>query len=167
MELNQKSKKIYTVSQITHRIYETLDNNFSFVWVTGEISNFKTPSSGHYYFSLKDNKALINAAIFKNQQKNLKFVPENGLEVTGFGRISVYPPRGSYQIIFEYLEPKGLGSLQLLFEQTKEKLRQEGLFEEKYKKNLPFLPSKISLVTSPTGAAVRDMLKVLKKDLIT
>jgi exodeoxyribonuclease VII large subunit len=161
--LDQKSKKIYTVSQITHRIYETLDSNFSFIWVTGEISNFKAPSSGHYYFSLKDNKALINAAIFKNQQRNLKFVPENGLEVTGFGRISVYPPRGSYQIIFEYLEPKGLGSLQLLFEQTKEKLRQEGLFEEKYKKKLPFLPSKISLVTSPTGAAVRDMLKVFKK----
>lgn len=158
---NNVEKKIFNVTELTKKIHETLDTKFSFFWVTGEISNFASPASGHFYFSLKDSKSLINAVIFKNQRKNLKFMPENGLEVIGFGRISVYAPRGSYQVIFEYLEPKGLGSLQLLFEQTKEKLKNLGYFDENHKKELPFLPEKISLITSPTGAALQDMLKII------
>lgn len=163
MENSSAKKKIYSVSQLTHEIHETLDSNFAFVWVTGEISNFAAPSSGHFYFSLKDSKAVISAIIFKNQQKNLKFRPENGLEIIGFGRITVYPPRGTYQFIFEYIEPKGLGSMQLLFEQTKEKLKAKGLFDEKFKQKPPFLPSKISVVTSLSGAALKDILKTFKK----
>jgi len=158
-----QGKKIFTVSEITNQIHLTLESNFSFIWVTGEISNFSKPSSGHIYFSLKDKKALINAVMFKNQLKNLKFEPKNGIEITGFGRISVYPPRGSYQIIFEFLEPKGHGSIKMEFEEIKKKLLNEGLFDEKHKKSLPFLPGKIALITSPTGAALRDMLKVIKK----
>ncbi|MCB9482140.1 MAG: exodeoxyribonuclease VII large subunit [Desulfobacteraceae bacterium] len=163
MDSVAQGKKIYTVSEITGQIHSTLESNFSFIWVTGEISNFSKPSSGHIYFSLKDKKALINAVMFKNQQKNLKFEPKNGTEITGFGRISVYPPRGSYQIIFEFLEPKGIGSIRMDFEEIKKKLLNEGLFDEKHKKRLPFLPAKIALITSPTGAALRDMMKVIKK----
>jgi len=158
-----EKKNIFTVSELTKSINNTLDKYFAFFWITGEISNFASPSSGHLYFSLKDSTALINAVIFKNQKKHLKFKPENGLQVVGFGRISIYPPRGSYQIIFEYIEPKGLGSLQLMFEQTKNRLKKEGLFDEKYKQRLPFLPQKITIVTSPTGAALQDMLKIFRQ----
>jgi exodeoxyribonuclease VII large subunit len=163
LESIAQGKKIYTVSEITGEIHSVLETKFSFIWITGEISNFSSPSSGHIYFSLKDKKALISAVMFKNQQKNLKFAPKNGAEITGFGRISVYPPRGSYQIIFEYLEESGQGSIQMLFEEIKKKLLNEGLFDQKFKKNLPFLPVKIALVTSPTGAALRDMLKTIRK----
>lgn len=163
MESIAKGKKIYTVSEITGEIHSALETKFSFIWIQGEISNFSRPSSGHIYFSLKDKKALINAVMFKNQQKNLKFKPENGSLITGFGRISVYPPRGSYQIIFEYLEESGQGSIQVLFEEIKKRLLNEGLFDQKHKKTLPFFPLKIALVTSLTGAALRDMLKVINK----
>ncbi|MFH1574545.1 MAG: exodeoxyribonuclease VII large subunit, partial [Acidobacteriota bacterium] len=136
---------------------------FGILWIQGEISNFKHHSSGHMYFSLKDERAQIKAAFFRNSNRYVKFRPEDGLEVVVRGRISVYEPRGDYQAIVEYMEPVGLGSLQLAFEQLKKKLSQEGLFDPERKKSLPLLPDKVGIITSPTGAAVRDMLRVLER----
>lgn len=133
------------------------------VWIQGEISNFKRHSSGHMYFSLKDERAQLKAACFRNNNMYLKFRPEDGMEVIVRGRLSVYEPRGDYQVIVEYMEPVGLGSLQLAFEQLKEKLRKEGLFDESHKVSLPLLPGKVGIVTSPTGAAIQDILRILKR----
>jgi exodeoxyribonuclease VII large subunit len=133
------------------------------IWIQGEISNCKLHSSGHLYFSLKDSRAQIKAACFRNNNMYLKFRPEDGMEVVVRGRLSVYEPRGDYQIIAEYMEPVGLGSLQLAFDQLKEKLRKQGLFDEEHKIPLPLLPQKVGIVTSPTGAAIRDMLRILKR----
>ncbi len=155
-------RKIHTVSEITAEIKRSLES-FGIVWVQGELSNFKRHSSGHMYFSLKDERAQLKAAFFRNNNMYLKFRPEDGLEVIVRGRISVYEPRGDYQMIVEYMEPMGLGSLQLAFEQLKEKLRKEGLFAEARKKKLPLLPRKVGIVTSPTGAAIRDMLRILRR----
>ncbi|TYT75386.1 exodeoxyribonuclease VII large subunit [Desulfobotulus mexicanus] len=155
-------RKIHTISELTSDIRSRLESAYPFVWIVGEISNLSRPSSGHLYFSLKDNTSQIAALMFRGQNRQLRFQPENGLKVTGFGRITVYPPRGSYQIILEYLEPAGAGSLQLAFEQLKRRLEVEGLFDPVHKKPLPFLPQRISLVTSPDGAALHDMLKVFK-----
>lgn len=155
-------RKIYTVYEITAEIKQTLDK-IGIVWIQGEISNFKHHSSGHMYFSLKDDRAQIKAACFRTSNYYLKFRPEDGLEVLARGRISVYEPRGDYQLIVEYMEPVGLGSLQLAFEQLKEKLRKGGLFDEAHKVPLPLLPRKIGIVTSATGAAIRDMLRILKR----
>ncbi len=157
-----EGRKIFTVSEITGEVKQALDK-LGVIWLQGEISNFKRHSSGHMYFSLKDERAQIKAACFRNSNIYLKFRPEDGLEVIARGRISVYEPRGDYQIIIEYMEPKGLGSLQLAFEQLKERLRKEGLFDEGHKVSLPLLPRKIGIVTSPTGAAIRDMLRILKR----
>lgn len=128
-----------------------------------EISNFKIPSSGHAYFTLKDAKAQIAAVMFKGQWRNLSFKLENGVSIIAMGRVSVYEPRGTYQIILEYAEPQGFGALQLAFEQLKRKLASEGLFESAAKQPLPFLPGTIGLITSATGAVVRDMLHVMQK----
>ncbi len=157
-----EQRKIYTVYEITSEIKQILDR-LGVLWIQGEISNFKHHSSGHMYFSLKDERAQVKAACFRNSNIYLKFRPADGLEVIVRGRISVYEPRGDYQIIVEYMEPKGLGSLQLAYEQLKEKLRKEGLFDEAHKVTLPLLPHKIGIVTSPTGAAIRDMLRVLMR----
>jgi exodeoxyribonuclease VII large subunit len=155
-------RKIYSVYDITTEIKHSLDR-LGIIWVQGELSNFKRHSSGHLYFSLKDNRAQLKAAFFRNNNMYLKFRPEDGMEVVVRGRLSVYEPRGDYQLIVEYMEPVGLGSLQLAFDQLKEKLRKEGLFEGKNKVALPLLPAKIGIVTSPTGAAIRDMLRILKR----
>jgi len=133
------------------------------LWVRGEISNFKHHSSGHMYFSLKDDRAQLKAACFRNSNYYLKFRPEDGLEVLVRGRLSVYEPRGDYQILVEYMEPVGVGSLQLAFEQLKHKLRSEGLFDEAHKVRLPLLPRKVGVVTSPTGAAIQDILRILNR----
>ena len=162
MNLFDQGKKIYTVFDITAEIKRSLDA-LGVLWVQGEISNFKLHSSGHMYFSLKDARAQIKAACFRNSNMYLKFRPEDGMEVLARGRISVYEPRGDYQFLVEYMEPVGLGSLQKAFEQLREKLRVEGLFDENRKIPLPMLPKKVGIVTSPTGAAVRDMLRVLKR----
>ena len=156
-------RKTYTVSEITSDVKILLEEKFPFIWVSGEISNFSIPYSGHYYFTLKDSKSQINGVIFKGQNRSLEFVPENGMNITGFGRISVYEPRGTYQIIFEYLEPHGTGALQKAFEQLKNRLASEGLFDEKHKAPLPFLPQKIGIVTSPGGAVVHDILKIIDR----
>jgi len=155
--------KIYSITELTVEIKKLLEDNYPFVWVYGEISNLNIPSSGHLYFTLKDNNSRINAIIFKGQLRNFKFMPENGMSVIGFGRLSLYESRGTYQIIFEYLEPKGIGSLQLAFEQLKTKLSNEGLFNEIHKKKLPFLPNNISIITSTTGSVLYDILNVINR----
>ncbi len=157
-----EQRKIYTVYELTSEIKRAVET-FGILWIQGEISNFKHHTSGHMYFSLKDDRAQIRAAFFRNSNCYLKFRPEDGLEVLVRGRLSVYEPRGDYQVIVDYMEPKGLGSLQLAFEQLKEKLRKEELFDEGHKVSLPLLPRKIGIVTSPTGAAIQDMLRVLKR----
>ncbi|MBT8356429.1 MAG: exodeoxyribonuclease VII large subunit, partial [Deltaproteobacteria bacterium] len=156
-------RNIYTVSRLNSEIRFLLEEKFPFVWISGEISNCKKPGSGHLYFTLKDEKSQISCVMFKGQNQKLKFDLEDGLSVTGLGRISLYEPRGTYQLIFEYIEPKGIGALQIAFEQLKNRLASEGLFEEKYKRPLPFFPQKISLITSPTGAVVHDILKIIKR----
>ena len=156
-------RRIYTISELTHSIKSLLETKYPFVWVVGEISNFHTPVSGHFYFSLKDPGARISAVMFRGQNRNLKFRPEDGLSVIAMGRVNVYEPKGIYQIIIEYLEPEGIGVLQLAFEQLKAKLAAEGLFDEKHKRPLPFLPRRIAVVTSPTGAVIRDMLNVIDR----
>jgi exodeoxyribonuclease VII large subunit len=158
----ENQRKVYTVFDITAEIKRSLDN-LGILWVQGEVSNFKLHSSGHMYFSLKDARAQIKAACFRNSNMYLKFRPEDGMEVLARGRVSVYEPRGDYQILVEYMEPVGLGSLQKAFEQLREKLRGEGLFDESRKVPLPLLPKKVGIVTSPTGAAVRDMLRILRR----
>ncbi|WP_022668572.1 exodeoxyribonuclease VII large subunit [Desulfospira joergensenii] len=165
MAAEKNNGNIYTVSNLTREIKSLLENKFPFVWIIGEISNYAVPVSGHSYFSLKDAKAVVNCVMFKNQKTSLKFNPENGLKVIGLARLSLYEPRGAYQLIFEHMEPEGAGSLQLAFEQLKKKLFQEGLFDAAHKKEIPFLPLKINLITSGTGAAVRDIIKVANRRL--
>lgn len=157
------SRSILTVSQLTAEIKTLLERNFDPVWVEGEISNLRLPGSGHLYFTLKDEKAQIRGVMFRLQNRLLKFEPKDGLQVIGYGRVTVYEPRGDYQIIFDYLEPKGLGALQLAFEQLKEKLAAEGLFDPARKRPIPHLPQKIGIVTSATGAAIRDILKIIDR----
>jgi len=156
-------REIYTVSQLNAAIKSLLEDAFPFVWIVGEISNFRIPASGHFYFTLKDDAAQINAVMFRGQQRQLKFEPEDGMRITGMGRLSVYEPRGTYQIILEYMEPSGVGALQIAYEKLKARLADEGLFDEKYKQSIPFLPQKIALITSPSGAVVHDMLNIIDR----
>jgi len=162
-ENSKKEKHIYSVSEITQEIKAIFETKFSGVWVEGEISNFKAASSGHFYFSLKDSSSVLAAAMFSRANRDLKFKIEDGLKVMCFGKIDVYGPRGQYQIIVERLEPKGIGAQQLAFEQLKSKLFKEGLFDPAHKKELPLMPFKVGIVTSSAGAAVRDILQILKK----
>ncbi|MBW1769813.1 MAG: exodeoxyribonuclease VII large subunit [Deltaproteobacteria bacterium] len=160
-DLGTTERRIYTISELTHSIKSLLETKFPFVWLVGEISNFHTPVSGHFYFSLKDPGAQISAVMFRGQNRNLKFRPEDGLSVIAMGRINVYEPKGVYQIIIEYLEPEGIGLLQLAFEQLKARLSTEGLFDEEHKQPVPFLPRRIAVITSPTGAVIHDILNVI------
>jgi exodeoxyribonuclease VII large subunit len=154
---------ILKVSEVTNQIKTLLEENFPFVWVEGEISNLTHHSTGHYFFSLKDEKAQIRAIMFRYQAQNLRFNLENGIKAVVRGRIGVYEPRGEYQILADSIEPLGKGSLQLAFEQTKKKLEAEGLFDAGRKKPLPLLPQKIGIITSPTGAAIRDILHLVNQ----
>ncbi len=163
MSFENQSPKVYSVSVLTEEIKDLLEENFDFVWVEGEISNFRKPASGHCYMVLKDEKAQLRAVMFRTQSRYLKFTPEDGMKVLAQGRIVVYQPRGEYQIILDYLEPVGVGALALAFEQLKKKLAAEGVFDEAVKKPLPFLPQKVAVITSPTGAAIRDFLKVIQR----
>jgi len=159
----QSHKHIYTVSEITQVIKGLLEEKVGEIWLEGEISNFKAATSGHFYFSLKDQGALILGAMFAHANKGLKFKLEDGLKVICFGKVDVYGPRGQYQIIVERIEPKGVGAQQLAFEQLKKKLDQEGLFNADHKKSLPQMPFTVGIVTSRSGAAVCDILQILKK----
>ena len=158
-----QERHIFTVSELTQSIKGLLEDAYPFVWVAGEISNFCVPVSGHFYFTLKDPGAQINAVMFRAQNRSLKFRPEDGMAVVAMGRLNLYEPRGIYQIIIEYLEPEGIGILQLAFEQLKAKLAAEGLFDKKHKRPLPSLPQKIAVVTSPTGAVIRDIMHVINR----
>lgn len=151
------------VTELTQMIKESLENDFSRLRVEGEISNYRPASSGHVYFSLKDENALINAVLFRSQASRLTFRPQDGQKVTAIGRISVYPPRGNYQIVCTTLAPAGEGNLLQILEDRKQKLAQEGLFDEEKKRPLPSFPHSIAVVTSPTGAALQDILQVLKR----
>ena len=158
-----KSRHIYTVTEISQDIKLILESSFGEVWIEGEVSNFQIASSGHFYFTLKDDTAVLSAVMFSRANKEVKFKIENGLKVICFGKISAYAPRGQYQIIVEQIEPKGIGSLQLALEQLKQKLEKEGLFQTAHKKPIPYLPAKIGIVTSLSGAAIKDILKVLDR----
>lgn len=154
---------ILTVTQLTAQIKNLLEGAFPEVWVEGEISNLSIPQSGHAYFTLKDEHAQVRAVIFRSSLRFLKFTLQHGIQVLCRGRLSVYDPRGEYQLILDYIEPKGVGALQLAFEQLKTRLEKEGLFDRDLKKPLPLLPRRIGIITSPTGAAIRDMLRVIKR----
>jgi len=155
--------KIYTVSEITRLIKDKLEETFPLVLVTGEVSNLRPAASGHIYFSLKDEKCQLKAVMWRSDAVRIKFDFKDGLQLICRGRINVYEPRGEYQIVIDQAEPKGKGALQLAFEQLKEKLKAEGLFDEARKKKLPLLPKKIGVVTSPRGAALVDILRTLER----
>lgn len=159
------NENILTVSQLNAYIKSKFDFDevLSGVWIKGEISNFKNHSSGHMYMTLKDEMGVVKAVMFKGNTFSLRFMPENGMKVLAYGRVSVYERDGQYQLYVEKMEPDGIGALYIAYEQLKKRLEQEGLFDERHKKNIPVFPRKIGVVTSPTGAAVRDILNVLKR----
>jgi exodeoxyribonuclease VII large subunit len=156
-------KTILTVSRLTALLRGVLEENFEQLWVQGEVSNLSYPSSGHCYFTLKDAGAQLRCVMFKSAIKNIKFRLTDGMALIARGRISVYDQRGEYQLICEYMEPAGIGALQTAFVQLKEKLAHEGLFAEAHKTTLPLFPRKIGVITSPTGAAIHDIINVLKR----
>ena len=158
-----QSKKIYSVSLLNREVRTLLEGGWPSLWLEGEISNFKNHSSGHMYLSLKDEKSQIPAVFFSRQNQTLKFEPKDGLQVLVLGRVSLYEPRGQYQFYIERMEPKGMGALQLAFLQLKEKLEREGLFGPEHKKPIPCFPKAVGVVTSPTGAAIRDILNVVSR----
>lgn len=156
-------KRILTVSQLTSLVRGVLEENFEHVWVDGEVSNLAMPASGHLYFTLKDDGAQLRCVMFRASARVLKFRPRDGMGMIVRGRITVYEQRGDYQLLVEYLEPRGIGALQLAFIQLKEKLAREGLFAEEHKRPIPSLPQRIGVVTSATGAAIHDILNVLNR----
>ncbi|HMY75659.1 MAG TPA: exodeoxyribonuclease VII large subunit [Blastocatellia bacterium] len=156
-------QRILTVGELTEQIKDTLESEFFALQVQGEVSNYKRHQSGHWYFTLKDSEAQLRGVFFRQWNRLMRFEPENGLEVRVRGRLSVYEPRGEYQIVVETMEPVGVGALQLAFEQQVKKLAAEGLFDEARKRPLPPFPRRIGIVTSPVGAAVRDMLQILER----
>ena len=161
--MNGEERRVWTVTELTRSIKSILEKSFPEVWVEGEVSNLRIPSSGHMYFTLKDEGAELHAVMFRGLNQYLKFKMEDGLMVVALGTISVYQRRGEYQLVAEKLEPRGLGALQLAFEQLKKKLQEEGLFDEAHKKPIPFLPTRIGVITSPTGAAIRDIINVVQR----
>ena len=154
-------QQVLSVGQLTARIKELMESSFPSVWVSGEISNLARPGSGHCYLTLKDDQAQLRAAIWRNTAARIRFDLQDGLEVVCRGHVDVYAPRGSYQLIIETIEPKGVGALELALRQLKEKLAGEGLFDPARKRPLPPFVRRIAVVTSPTGAAIRDFLQVL------
>jgi exodeoxyribonuclease VII large subunit len=156
-------RRVFSVSELTRGIRRLLEDHFPFLWVEGEISNFRVPGSGHYYFVLKDAASQIRAVMFRTQQRLLRFRPEDGLRVLCQARVTVYEPRGEYQLLVDFMEPRGLGALQLAYEQLKRRLAAERLFDDAHKKPLPFLTQRLGVVTSPSGAAIRDIIQVARR----
>jgi exodeoxyribonuclease VII large subunit len=156
-------RKIYSVSELTQQIRGVLESRFAQIWVEGEISNCKVWNTGHMYFTLKDGGAQVKAVMFRSALRYLRFKPADGLRVIARGQLGVYEPKGEYQIVCEHMEPQGLGALQLAFEQLKKKLQAQGMFDPARKRALPALPRRIGIVTSLDGAALRDILKILKR----
>jgi exodeoxyribonuclease VII large subunit len=161
--VGDRPQRVLTVSALTALVRERLEKDFPDLWVEGEVSNLRAPASGHLYFTLKDATSQIRAVLFRAGALRLRFALKEGLQLVVRGRLTVYEPRGEYQIVLDYLEPKGLGALQLAFEQLKERLAREGLFDPDRKRPLPFLPRRVGIVTSLSGAAIRDMLVVLRR----
>jgi exodeoxyribonuclease VII large subunit len=160
---NTPARNIYSVTAINHAARDLLESEFPLIWVEGEISNLARPASGHIYFSLKDESAQLRCAMFKMRNRLVNFRPENGQQVLVRGKLSLYPARGDYQLIVEHMEEAGDGALRRQFELLKQKLLNEGLFDESTKQELPELPQRLGIITSPTGAAIRDILSVLKR----
>ncbi|MCZ6492098.1 MAG: exodeoxyribonuclease VII large subunit [Acidobacteria bacterium] len=156
-------RRIYKVSELSRLVRDRLEAEFADIWVEGEISNFRPASSGHLYFTLKDEASQLRCICMRQRARYLRFRPEDGLLVTARGRVTVYEPRGEYQLYVESLEPRGLGALQLAFEQLKQKLAGEGLFDAARKKPLPKLPRRIGIITSPRGAVIADMIRILRR----
>ncbi len=161
--LEPSETHIVTVSELNKEIKRCLEGSFTHFWLKGEVSNFTAHSSGHWYFTLKDKKSQISAVMFRGKNSRVKFLPKTGMEIIIRGRVSVYEPRGNYQVFCEDMEPAGIGALQQAYEQLKEKLQKEGLFATSHKKPIPSMPQHIAVVTSPTGAAISDILNVLKR----
>ena len=155
--------QIFTVTQITRDVRDVLEEVFASVWVEGEISNWRVVQSGHAYFTLKDENSQLRTVMFRSALRQLPFTPEAGMQVVARGHLTVYEPRGDYQLLAKTLEPKGIGALQLAFEQLKDRLFQEGLFDEGRKRPLPLVPQHIGIVTSPTGAAIRDIIRIVHR----
>ena len=154
---------ILTVSELNQEIKDLLELKFPDIWVEGEVSNLRIPSSGHIYFTLKDDFSQIRVVLFKTQARALRFIPEDGLHIICQGRVSLYEKRGEYQLILNTMEPKGIGALQLAFLQLKERLEKEGFFDVAHKKKFPMVPQRIGVITSPTGAVIRDIIHIIQR----
>ena len=160
---DETERRPLSVSELTNSVRTTLESRFASVWVEGEISNFKAHSSGHWYFTLKDEGAQLRAKCFRSSNQRIRFRPNDGLHVRARGKLSVFPPRGDYELIVESLDPVGAGALRIAFEQLRDRLQAEGLFAKELKRPLPVFPRRVGIVTSPTGAAIRDILNVLSR----
>jgi exodeoxyribonuclease VII large subunit len=160
---DETERRPLTVSQLTNSIRTALESRFQAVWVEGEISNFKDHSSGHWYFTLKDENAQLRAKCFRATNTRIRFRPANGLKVRARGKLSVYAPRGEYELVVDALDPVGAGALRVAFEQLRDRLQKEGLFAKELKRPLPVFPRRVGVVTSPTGAAIRDILNVISR----
>ena len=157
------SGDIYNITRLNREVRAVIEGSFPLLWVQGEISNLARPASGHIYFSLKDQHSQVRCAMFKNRLRSINFAPENGLEILARANVSLYEGRGEFQLIMEHMEPAGEGALQRAFEELKLRLHKEGLFEEAHKQGIPAFPTSIAVITSPSGAAIRDILQVLNR----
>jgi exodeoxyribonuclease VII large subunit len=164
---DEPPRRIYTVSDLTALVRRRLEGDFGDIWIEGEVSNLRNPGSGHCYLTLKDEQSQLRAVVFRSVARMLKFAFKDGLHVVCRGHLTVYEPRGEYQLVVDYVEPKGAGALQLAFEQLKERLSREGLFDAARKRPIPFLPTRIGIITSPAGAVIRDILHVLNRRFST
>jgi exodeoxyribonuclease VII large subunit len=160
---DETERRPLSVTELTMQVRSTLESRFASVWVEGEISNFKAHTSGHWYFTIKDDGAQLRATCFRGANRAIRFRPTDGLQVRARGRVSVYEPRGDYQLIVEALDPVGAGALRIAFEQMRDRLAAEGLFDKSLKRPLPRFPRRIGVITSPTGAAIRDILHVVSR----
>src|SRR5882762_1362050 len=160
---DEVERRPLTVSELTESVRKAIEARFASVWVEGEISNFKAHSSGHWYFTIKDEAAQLRAKCFRSANTRIRFRPTDGLHVRARGRLSVYAPRGEYEMVVESLDPIGAGALRIAFEQLRDRLQSEGLFAKELKRPLPVFPRRVGIVTSPTGAAIRDILNVISR----
>jgi exodeoxyribonuclease VII large subunit len=160
---DETERRPMTVSQLTTAVRTSIESRFASVWVEGEISNFKAHSSGHWYFTIKDPGAQLRAKCFRSDNQRIRFKPADGLHVRARGKLTVYAPRGEYEMVVETLDPVGAGALQVAFDQLRARLQTEGLFAKELKRPLPVFPRRVGIVTSPTGAAIRDMLNVISR----
>ncbi|HEY0078302.1 MAG TPA: exodeoxyribonuclease VII large subunit [Pyrinomonadaceae bacterium] len=160
---DETERRPLSVSELTSQVRGAIENRFASVWVEGEISNFKAHASGHWYFTVKDESAQLRATCFRGINRAIRFRPSDGLQVRVRGRLTVYEPRGEYELLVEGLDPVGAGALRVAFEQLRERLAAEGLFDEELKRPLPLLPRRIAVVTSPTGAAIRDIVQTISR----